>query len=199
MAPPDALDDALAQVGPRLKRLRQERGATLASLARATGISVSTLSRLESGLRRPTLELLLPIARAHQVSLDELIGDLVVEDPRVPAHPRRAGDAMVVPLTRHAGGLQAFKMTIPATRRRADPRTHQGYEWLYVLSGRLRLVLAHHDLVLETGQAAEFDTRVPHWFGSTGDGPVEVLSLFGPQGERLHLRVRPRPARTSSS
>jgi transcriptional regulator with XRE-family HTH domain len=195
---PDHLADALALVGPRLKRLRQERGATLAALARATGISVSTLSRLESGLRRPTLELLLPIARAHQVSLDDLVGDLLVEDPRVPTRPRRAGDAMVVPLTRHAGGLQAFKMTIPATRRRPDPRTHQGYEWLYVLSGRLRLVLAHHDLVLEAGQAAEFDTRVPHWFGSTGDGPVELLSLFGPQGERVHLRVRPRPARSST-
>jgi transcriptional regulator with XRE-family HTH domain len=195
---PDHLADALALVGPRLKRLRQERGATLAALARATGISVSTLSRLESGLRRPTLELLLPIARAHQVSLDDLVGDLLVEDPRVPTRPRRAGDAMVVPLTRHAGGLQAFKMTIPATRRRPDPRTHQGYEWLYVLSGRLRLVLAHHDLVLEASQAAEFDTRVPHWFGSTGDGPVELLSLFGPQGERVHLRVRPRPARSST-
>jgi transcriptional regulator with XRE-family HTH domain len=188
----DPLDAALARVGPRLKQLRQERGTTLAGLSRATGISVSTLSRLEAGLRRPSLELLLPIARAHQVSLDDLVGALPVGDPRIPAQPRRAGDAIVVPLTRHAGGLQAFKMTIPATRRLPDPRTHQGYEWLYVLSGRLRLVLAQHDLVMEAGQAAEFDTRVPHWFGSTGDGPVEILSLFGPQGERMHLRVRPR-------
>jgi transcriptional regulator with XRE-family HTH domain len=195
MGAPDALDDILAQVGPRLKRLRQERGSTLAALARATGISVSTLSRLESGLRRPSLELLLPIARAHQVPLDDLVGAPPVGDPRIRAEPRRAGDAIMVPLTRQPGGLQAFKMTFPAMRVTPEPRAHEGYEWLYVLSGRLRLVLAHHDLVMDAGQAAEFDTRVPHWFGSTGAGPVEILSLFGPQGERMHLRARPRTFR----
>lgn len=47
---------------------------------------------------------------------------------------------------------------------------------------------------LHPGEAAEFDTRVPHWFGGRGDGPVEVLSLFGRQGERAHLRARPAQA-----
>jgi transcriptional regulator with XRE-family HTH domain len=190
--PADQLDAALARVGSRLKQLRLQRGITLAALSRETGISVSTLSRLEAGLRRPTLELLLPIARAHQVSLDDIVGGLLVDDPRIPAQAQRVADGVVVPLSRHAGGLQAFKMTIPVSRHRPDPRTHQGYEWLYVLSGRLRLVVAQHDVVLDPGEAAEFDTRTPHWFGSTGQGPVEILSLFGPQGERVHLRVRPR-------
>ena len=72
-----------------------------------------------------------------------------------------------------------------------EPQTHEGYEWLYVLDGRLRLRLAEHDVVLEPGEAAEFDTRVPHWFGPAGEEPVEVLSLFGKQGERAHLRARP--------
>src|SRR5919199_4397397 len=103
----DPLDAALARVGPRLKRLRQERGTTLAGLSRATGISVSTLSRLEAGLRRPSLELLLPIARAHHVSLDEIVGGLLVDDPRIPAQARRLAGGVVVPLTRRAGGLQA--------------------------------------------------------------------------------------------
>ena len=62
----------LASVGPRLRALRRQRGTTLAQLAESTGISVSTLSRLESGARRPTLELLLPLARPHQATLDEL-------------------------------------------------------------------------------------------------------------------------------
>lgn len=64
-------------------------------------------------------------------------------------------------------------------------------EWLYVLSGRLRLVLGQHDLVLRRGEAAEFDTRVPHWFGNAGSQPVEYLTLFGRQGERVHLRAKP--------
>ncbi|KOT98297.1 XRE family transcriptional regulator [Streptomyces sp. NRRL F-4707] len=187
-------DDVLAGVGPRLRRLRKEREVTLAALSEATGISVSTLSRLESGLRRPSLELLLPIAQAHQVPLDELVGAPPVRDPRVRAEPIVRHGRTHWPLTRQAGGLQAFKVLEPQRTEEPDPRTHEGYEWIYVLSGRLRLVLGEHDVVLSAGEAAEFDTRVPHWFGSTGEGPVEFLSLFGPQGERMHVRARPAKA-----
>ncbi|WP_236241404.1 helix-turn-helix domain-containing protein [Streptomyces sp. CC228A] len=195
----DDISGALAAVGPRLKDLRTRRGLTLTALSEATGISRSTLSRLESGQRRPTLELLLPISQAHQVPLDELVGAPDVGDPRVRLKPVRTGhDATVVPLTRTPGPLQAYKMVIPAGRTTPEPRTHEGYEWLYVLSGRLRLVLADHDLVMGQGEAAEFDTRLPHWFGSTGEGPVELLSLFGRQGERMHVRAQPRARRGSA-
>lgn len=187
-------DDVLADVGPRLRRIRKEREVTLAALSEATGISVSTLSRLESGLRRPSLELLLPIAQVHRVPLDELVGAPPVGDPRVRVKPVERGGRTFWPLTRRPGGPQAFKVVEPQRRQEPEPRTHEGYEWLYVLSGRLRLVLGEHDVVLSAGEAAEFDTRVPHWFGSTGEGPVEFLSLFGPQGERMHVRAR--PART---
>ncbi|MFH8341858.1 helix-turn-helix domain-containing protein [Streptomyces sp. AM6-12] len=184
-------EDVLAAVGPRLRRIRKEREVTLAALSQSTGISVSTLSRLESGLRRPSLELLLPIAQAHQVPLDELVGAPPVGDPRVRAEPLRRGGRTFWPLTRQPGGLQAYKVLETKRAGEPEPRTHEGYEWLYVLSGRLRLVLGEHDVVLSAGEAAEFDTRVPHWFGSAGQGPVEFLSLFGPQGERMHVRARP--------
>lgn len=186
----DDVERTLAGVGPRLRAARMERGVTLAALSAATGISVSTLSRLESGRRRATLELLLPLARAHQVPLDELVGAPEVGDPRVRAVPRRAERMTVLPLTRQPGALQAYKLIIdpgPPT----EQRTHEGYEWLYVLSGRLRLLLAERDLELRAGEAAEFDTRLPHWFGPAGSQPVEVLSLFGRQGERMHVRARP--------
>ncbi|MBT2396708.1 helix-turn-helix domain-containing protein [Streptomyces sp. ISL-100] len=188
-----AIAQVLTEVGPRLKRLRTENGVTLTALSETTGISKSTLSRLESGQRRPSLELLLPIAQAHQVPLDELVGAPEVGDPRVRLKPKRVNGSTVLPLTRQPGPLQTFKMILPATRSTPEPCTHEGYEWLYVLSGRLRLVLADRDLVLGPGEAAEFETRLPHWFGSTGDGPVEVLSLFGRQGERMHVRAKPRP------
>ncbi|GAA3446979.1 helix-turn-helix domain-containing protein [Planomonospora venezuelensis] len=188
-------DDAvLASVGPRLRALRNRRGTTLTELAQATGISISTLSRLESGERRPNLELLLPLARAYQVPLDELVGAPPVGDPRVRLKPIRRAGSTIVPLTQHPGGPQAFKMIIPATRCEPELRTHEGYEWLYVLSGRLRLMISEHDTVLRAGEAAEFNTRLPHWFGSTGEAPVEILSLFGAQGERVHVRTKPRGA-----
>ena len=188
------LDHTLGAVGPRLRALRRRRETTLADLSAATGISVSTLSRLESGARRPTLELLLPLTRAHGVTLDELVDAPPTGDPRVHLRPVTSHGMTRLPLTRRAGGIQAYKLVIPASsrRREPDPQTHEGYEWLYVLDGRLRLVLGEHDLVLSPGEAAEFDTRVPHWFGAADAEPVEFLSLFGRQGERAHLRARPK-------
>jgi len=189
----DDLDHALDGVGTRLRTLRTKRDLTLTDLSETTGISISTLSRLESGTRRPTLELLLPLARAHGVTLDDLVDAPPTGDPRVHLRPQRLHGRTVVPLTRRPGGIQAYKMVIPAGADipEPDPRTHEGYEWLFVLNGRLRLVLAEHDLVLEPGQAAEFDTRVPHWFDRADGESVEFLSLFGKQGERMHVRARP--------
>jgi quercetin dioxygenase-like cupin family protein len=94
-------------------------------------------------------------------------------------------------LTRRADGIQAYKLVISGARgqRKPELKVHEGYEWLYVLDGPLRVVLADSDLVLTPGEAAEFDTRTPHWFGPADDQPVEVLSLFGKQGERAHLRA----------
>ncbi|MEU4678801.1 XRE family transcriptional regulator [Micromonospora sp. NPDC023737] len=183
----------LAEVGPRLRALRKQRGTTLSQLADATGISVSTLSRLESGGRRPTLELLLPLARAHQVPLDELVGAPHVGDPRVQGRPIVRHGMTFLPLTRRPGGPQAFKQILPPGTPTGDPgqQTHEGYEWLYVLSGRLRLLLGDHDLILTPGEVAEFDTRVPHRLLNPGPDTAEVINLFGPQGERLHVRARP--------
>jgi transcriptional regulator with XRE-family HTH domain len=188
----------LDDVGPRLKQLRAKRGLTLAALSEATGISKSTLSRLESGQRRPSLELLLPLAGAYHVPLDDLVGAPEVGDPRVRLKPRPApGGGTFVPLSRGPGPLQAYKLIIPDRGSEPDLRTHEGYEWLYVLEGRLRLVLSEHDIVLRAGEAAEFDTRVPHWFSSADGRPVEILSLFGRQGERMHVRAKPTSDRHS--
>ncbi|GGF32075.1 helix-turn-helix domain-containing protein [Williamsia phyllosphaerae] len=188
-------DAVLAAVGPRLRALRNQRDITLSDLSESTGISVSTLSRLESGQRRPTLEQLLPLASAYRVQLDDLVGAPRTGDPRVVLRPTTRHGMTFIPLTGRAGGLQAYKMILPVAPQTPVPelRTHEGYEWLYVLDGRLRLILGDRDLILTPGEAAEFDTHVPHWLGGAGDHPVEVLALFGKQGERAHLRTGPRP------
>jgi transcriptional regulator with XRE-family HTH domain len=188
----EELDSVLGAVGPRLRAIRKRRGMTITEVAATTGISASTLSRLESGGRRPNLELLLPLARVYGVPLDELVGAPQTGDPRVHFRPVRRHGMTHIPLSRRAGGVRAFKMIIPPRTDAPDPKAHEGYEWLYVLDGRLRLLLGDQDLVLGPGEAAEFDTHVPHWLSSAGPGPVELLVLFGAQGERTHLRVRPR-------
>jgi transcriptional regulator with XRE-family HTH domain len=187
----DELNDVLAAVGLRLRQLRRERGLTLAYLAETTGISESTLSRLESGGRRPNLELLLPLARAYGVPLDELVGAPHTGDPRVHLRPVTRDGMTYVPLTRRAGNMHALKLVIDPSAGEPDLKTHEGYEWIYVLNGRLRLLLGDRSLVLAPGEVAEFDTHVPHWLGPDDGQPVELLIIFGRQGERAHLRARP--------
>ena len=192
-----AIATVLADVGPRLKRHRTRRGVTLTQLAASTGISKSTLSRLETGQRKPSLELLLPLAEAHRVPLDELVGAAEIGDPRIRLKPRVRNGRMVFPLTQQPGGLHVWKVIIPPERSDPELRTHHGYEWLYVLSGRMRLILGEHDITMGPGEVAEFDTGLPHWFGPAGGEPVEVLSVHGSHGERMHVRAAPR--RTSNS
>ena len=140
----------------------------------------------------PTLSCLLPLAKAHQVPLDELVGAPATGDPRVHLRPIEAYGMTIIPLTRKPGGIQAYKHILPAGPLLAPtPQVHEGYEWLYVLNGRLRMVLGARDLVLGPGEAVEFDTRVPHWFGRADGRAVEFLSLFGTQGERIHIRAKP--------
>ncbi|MGH3937464.1 MAG: cupin domain-containing protein [Pseudonocardiaceae bacterium] len=155
--------------------------------------SFTTCSPPLVGQRRPTLEHLLLLARVHQVPLDELVDAPATGDPRIHPRPIHRNGMTFIPLTRRPGGLQAYKQIIPARRPASEPelQVHEGYEWLYVLSGRLRLLLGEHDVILTAGEVVEFDTHIPHWFGNPGPQPVEVLSLFGPQGERMHVRARP--------
>jgi transcriptional regulator with XRE-family HTH domain len=190
MSEPLEIPDVLAGVGPRLRRLRERRGVTLTALAARTGISKSTLSRLESGQRKPSLELLLPLSLAHHLPLDELVGAPRVGDPRVRTQPRTRNGRLVYPLTQRSNGMAVWKVVIPPEHDRRL-RTHAGHEWLYVLAGDMRLILGDQDLVLGPGEVAEFDTSLPHWFGPTGDEPVEVLSVHGSHGQRMHVRATP--------
>jgi transcriptional regulator with XRE-family HTH domain len=200
----DGIAGVLAAMGPRLRAVRERRGETLTDVSRTTGIPLSTLSRVENGRRKPNLELLLRLARAYGVALDELAGPPATpEGPRA-ASPRRlargraadtAEDKRRLPLTLYVGGLHAHKHVLPAVGEqppRPRQESHEGYEWLCVLSGRLWLALGPHDLVLTAGEVAEFDTRTPHGVANAGlGGPVEYLIMFGPQGERLRPRVQP--------
>jgi transcriptional regulator with XRE-family HTH domain len=189
----DHLESVLDAVGPRLRAIRKERGSTLADVAGLTGMSVSTLSRLESGRRRPTLEVLLPLAQAYRLPLDDLVGAPATGDPRIHPKPVTRYGSVWVPLSREPGGLHAFKQILPVLDHipeRLERRVHEGYEWLYVITGTLRLALGDQDFTLTTGEAAEFDTRTPHGIVNAGTRPVELITILGPQGERVHVRAR---------
>ena len=173
--------DVLAGVGTRLRTLRHSRRTSLVALAEQTGLSASTLSRLENGKRRPTLEQLLPLARAYDVPLDGLVGSRATGDPRIHLRPVAHRGMTFVPLARRAGGVQAFKVVYPPASHwgAPTPRTHEGYERFTVLGGHVTFVLRDRAVRLGPGESAEFDTRVPHWLGSAGEQPAELLTLIG--------------------
>jgi len=183
-------DEALETLGPRLRALRTKRGFTLTEMAERTGVSTSTLSRLESGERRATLELLLPIASVLGVGLDELVGLDSRTDPRVRGVPVQRRGRTYVPLSTGGDGPSVFRVTLPAVpaKRAIEQRVHDGTDWFLVLSGRVRLALGDQEHLIEEGEAVEFDTRLPHGTVSAGPGPAEILHLFSRAGERVHLK-----------
>jgi transcriptional regulator with XRE-family HTH domain len=159
-------------------------------VAERAHVDLSTLSRLETGKRRLALDHVPALAAALGVTADDLLGVAPPPDPRVRGEPRRADGLTLWPLTQRIGpgGLQAFKVVIDAERN-VPPATlpvHEGHDWMYVVDGRMRLLLGERDLVIEPGEAVEFTTLAPHWFGAV-DGPVELIAFFGPSGERIHL------------
>jgi transcriptional regulator with XRE-family HTH domain len=215
-SPPHGRGLAEAGIGPRLRALRRARDVTLTGLSAETGISLSTLSRLESDRRRPTLEQALSLAHAHRVSVDELVAtDDLEPSVRLRVITRRG--LTLLRLTDRPGGLQAYKILVPVAEpgddiavnreqghgRAAEPpqlHVHEGRNWLCVLAGRLRLMLGEHDLVLATGEVAEYDAHTPHWYAAAGPGPAEILAIFGAQGETLRPRAhssRSQPGRSA--
>lgn len=185
---PESIDD---RVRRNLRELRLAQGLTLQQISDRTNIDVSMLSRLESGKRRLALDHIPGLAAALGVSADELLGGAPASDPRVRGEPITRDGLTMWPLTNRAsGGLRTFKIRIGSKRRRPPPReslrVHDGHDWMYVLDGRMRLLLGEQDLVVEPGEAVEFSTLTPHWFGAI-DGPVELIAVFGPHGERTHL------------
>ena len=186
---PESVD---AVVRRRLKELRTRQGLTLEEVSRSAQIDVSTLSRLESGKRRLALDHLPRLAAALSVSTDELLREPEQPDPRVRGNAHTHNDITFWPLTRHgpAGGLHAYKIRVNPKRKTPPTEfpVHEGQDWMYVLSGKMRLILGERDFTIEPGEAVEFTTWTPHWFGAV-DGPVEAIMIFGAQGERLHLHT----------
>ena len=132
------------------------------------------------------------LASALSVTTDDLMRAPEADDPRVRGASHTRDGVTYWPLTRSgpAGGLHTFKIRV-STRRRNPPAelpVHDGQDWLYVLSGQLRLILGERDFTIKPGEAVEFSTWTPHWFGVV-DGPVEALAIFGPHGERLHVQT----------
>lgn len=177
--------EELAQLGLRLRSARTARGWTLDRLARSAGISPSTLSRLESGKRQASLELLLPITRCLGITVDELLVSSS-PDPRVQRDAWERNGMLVQPLSPESSPVHTYKIRYVPRPPITGLRSHDGYEWLYVLSGRLRLQLGEEEILLQAGEAAEFDTLRPHGLSAVGPEDAEVICILNDAAVNSH-------------
>jgi transcriptional regulator with XRE-family HTH domain len=173
-------------VRTRLRSLRNTLGLSLDELAARANLSPSTISRVETGKRTISLDILLPLAAALQVSLDALLEVQGDDDVVIRPTPSTAGKRTTWMLNRPTGGTIAVKMRLQPTRSRPEPRVHPGRDWFYVLEGRVRLSLGDRAVTVETGEAAEFDTMTPHAFTAL-DGPAELIMIFDRDGQHAHV------------
>jgi transcriptional regulator with XRE-family HTH domain len=184
MADPDDLEHT---VRTRLRSLRTTLGLSLDELAARSNLSASTISRIETGRRTISLDVLVPLAKALQVDLDLLLDVHSDDDVVIRPVPNESGSVTTWMLSRPTAGTIAMKMRLQPTRKEPEQRVHPGHDWLFVLDGRVRLLLADRQIVVESGEAAEFATMTPHSLAAIDD-PAELIMIVDRDGQRAHVR-----------
>ena len=180
------MSDVEQLVRTRLRSLRTTAGLSLDELAARTGLSPSTISRIETGRRAISLDVLLPLAGALQVHLDELLDVRVDDDVVIRPTASRSGKRTTWVLNRPTGRTVAIKLRLDPVRTPPPQQVHPGHDWLFVLDGRVRLLLADREIVVEAGEAAEFATMTPHAVAAV-DGRAELIMVFDRDGQRAHV------------
>ncbi|MBI5087290.1 MAG: helix-turn-helix transcriptional regulator [Actinobacteria bacterium] len=173
-------------VRSRLRSLRHTLGLSLDELAHRANLSPSTISRVETGKRTVSLDILVPLARALQVDLDALLDVRSDDDVVIRPVPSDSGGRTTWMLNRPTGNTIAIKMRLEPTDRAADQQVHPGHDWFYVIEGRVLLSLGEREIIVETGEAAEFATMTPHACTAIG-GPAELIMIFDRDGQRAHV------------
>lgn len=190
MSSKSATDDVEQVVRTRLRSLRTTLGLSLEELSKRTNVSASTISRIETGHRTISLDVLVPLATALQVDLDALLDVSGDDDVVIRPSPSRSGKRTTWMLSRPTGSTIAVKTRLEPRRQTDELRVHPGHDWFFVLSGRVRLRLGDRDIIVETGEAAEFNTMTPHAVSPEG-APAEIIQIFNRDGLHAHVHRQP--------
>jgi len=173
-------------VRTRLRSLRTTLGLSLDELAARTHLSPSTISRVETGKRSISLDVLLPLATGLQVGLDTLLDVTVDDDVVIRPTASKTDGRTTWMLSRPGGSTLAVKMRLEPTRTRMEQRVHPGHDWFFVITGRVRLSLGEREITVQAGESAEFSTMTPHAIAAI-DGPAELIMIFDRDGQRAHV------------
>ncbi len=178
-------------VRTRLRSLRNTLGLSLDEVAARTNLSPSTISRIETGKRTISLDVLVPLAHVLQVDLNSLLDARRDEDVVIRPTPTSSGELTTWMLSRPTGNTMAIKMRLAPTDPAPRQRVHPGHDWLFVIEGRVQLLLGDRELIVEAGEAAEFTTMTPHALAAI-DSPAELIMIFDRDGQRAHVHHEPR-------
>jgi len=202
------LGELLVGLGARLRSLRNQKGWTLEQLSLSTNLSEPYLSRLESGLRQPSLAALMTLASAHSMPLASLLEEapalascrVVIRAGTSSEHYANGLQYRVVSGAAPKGGLHAVHVTIPPKREHQNFYHHDGEEWLYVLSGHLRLIFEDAEHLLKPGDSAHFEARTPHRLAANGPRSAEavIVSCAPPRPSLLLAASKPRTLKIRS-
>ena len=180
--------DVEALVRARLRAVRTGAGLSLDEVARRSNLSASTISRIETGHRTLSLDVLVPLARALAVPLDDLLDTPTSDDVVIRPKPAKWQGATMWQLSRGTSPFAAVKMRLEPTRKEPAQKVHPGHDWMFVIEGRVLLLLGERRIEVAAGEAAEFATMTPHAVVAVG-GPAEVLMVFDPHGRGAHLHT----------
>jgi transcriptional regulator with XRE-family HTH domain len=173
-------------VRTRLRALRTSAGLSLEQLSARSNVGVSTISRIETGRRTISLDVLVPLAAALGVELDALVEVHDDDDVVIRPAPRTRGGMTTWPLSRPTSRTIAAKVRYEPTTRAPELRVHPGHDWFFVLDGVVRLRLGEREILVHQGEAAEFSTMTPHAIVAEG-ASAEVLMIFDHDGRRVHV------------
>ena len=171
----------------RLRDLRTSRRWTLERAAAAACLTPSTLSRIETHRRIPSLEHLVALGQAYGIALGDLLPP-ALSDPRIRSKTRRVKGIAFRTLSPPTSPLLVVEITLAKRARRRERQVHPGREWIYVVSGVLSLTLGERIITMREGEAAEFDTRLPHALDAESESAT-LIAVYGEEGRRIHLRV----------
>src|SRR5580700_6786856 len=174
------LDATLSSIAEAIREARARAGLTLEQLAGRAELSTAHLSRIESGDRQPSIAALISLSRALGVSMSTLLGERRGV-PAIAAYPpgrvtHEANGLTIAPCSGFPGSstLEALQIRISADRPPSEPARHRGEEWIYVVSGQLRLEFDGQVHLLDAGSTVHFDANRPHRLG-TAQGTAEVV------------------------
>ncbi|OEU67499.1 MAG: XRE family transcriptional regulator [Desulfobacterales bacterium PC51MH44] len=177
--------DALIPVGKRIRKERLKKKMSLDRVANETGFSIDYLKEIEAGKKIPPVGTLLQLAKALEIDSGFFLREQKSSlRSRIQAYTKRTENYAYATLTPGAESkhLKAFKVTIEAMQdHKGVGYQHEGEEFVYVLVGKIELIVGDHVNRLNVGESLHFNSGIRHKLRNIGEEKAELLVvIYGP-------------------